>query len=104
MLKENDYGLVTTRGIVRDGQLSEVIQHPLEAPPAMPQCPFRQGAFGAKCKTNCVMYQDGGCALSVEGYRETLGRFCPFANNPCFEDCALYSSGGCGLLTIFTKG
>lgn len=102
-LKEHDFGLVTTRGIIRAGQLTEVIQHPLEAPPEMPQCPFRRGAFGSKCQTNCAMRQNGACALAIEGAGETLGKNCPFVKGPCSEDCALYS-GGCGLITIFTKG
>lgn len=103
MLKEIDMGLVTTRGVVLNGQLSEVIQHPLEAPPVMPLCPFRRGAFGSKCQTNCTMYQNGACAMSIEGTGETLGRNCPFVNGPCAEDCALFN-GGCALITIAQMG
>lgn len=102
-LKEHDFGLVTTRGIVRGGQLIEVKQEHLKAPPKMPQCPFRRGAFGSKCQTNCTMYQKGACALAIEGAGETLGKNCPFVNGPCSEDCALYS-GGCGLITIAQLG
>lgn len=103
MLKENDMGLVTTRGIIRDGQLIEVKQEPLKALPKMPQCPFRKGAFGSKCQTNCAMYQNGACVLSIEGAGETMGKNCPLVNGPCSENCALYN-GGCALITIAQAG
>lgn len=103
MLKENDYGLVTTRGVVRDGQLIEVKQEPLKANPVMPLCPIRHGSCAVRCRTSCALYQDGACALSIEGAGETLGKNCPFVNGPCSENCALYS-GGCGLITIAQLG
>lgn len=102
MLKEIDMGLVTTRGIVRDGQLTEVIRQPIEAPPVMPVCPIRRGSCAVRCRTSCALYQNGACVLSIEGTGEPLGRNCPLVNGPCSEACALYN-GGCALITIMGR-
>ena len=100
---EHDLGLVTTRGVIRDGMPTTIIKGELPRADNMPMCPIRKGQ-GVKCRTSCAMYQDGGCVLaSMPGSGDSLGKNCPLTNCRCAETCALFNCG-CALIAIAQLG
>ena len=100
---ERDFGLLTTKGVVVNGQRPQIVVPDMLQPVHMPMCPVRKGA-NVRCRANCAMHKDGGCVLAtIPGSGDTSGMNCPLTNTACSKDCALYNEG-CVLISIALAG